>query len=88
VNPFLAPTLVPADEAVPLSSLAVGRSAHVQEARLDRNLAHYLRALGMTLSARFQICQAGDPCIVQVRSTRIGLSGSVARRIFVIPVAD
>ena len=81
-------TPVLADDAVPLSTLACGRCARVQEARIDRDLAQYLRAIGMTLSSRFQVCQAGDPCIVQVQATRIGLSGSVARRIFVVPVGD
>ena len=88
MNPERTSSLTPAGQAVPLSTLATGCSAHVQDARIERDLAHYLRAIGLTLSSRFQICQAGDPCIVQVGSTRIGLSGSVARRIFVIPVAD
>lgn len=47
--------------------------------------AALLEALGMTKSCRFRVCQAGDPWIVQVRETRIGLATSVARRILVIP---
>jgi Fe2+ transport system protein FeoA len=31
------------------------------------------------------VCQTGDPWIVQVRSTRIGIAESVARAILVIP---
>jgi Fe2+ transport system protein FeoA len=33
------------------------------------------------------LCKAGEPCIVQVRSTRIGLSGKVADGILVVPYA-
>jgi len=73
---------------VPLSDLGRGRNARVHEARLDGDLVQYLRAVGLTLTSRFRICQCGDPCVIQVRSTRIGLSRAVASRIFVVPTAD
>ena len=44
-----------------------------------------LRSLGLTTDSLVRVCKQGEPCIVQVRSTRIGLSKAVARRIFVIP---
>jgi Fe2+ transport system protein FeoA len=31
------------------------------------------------------VCQAGDPWIVQVRATRIGIADSLARSILVVP---
>jgi Fe2+ transport system protein FeoA len=44
-----------------------------------------LRALGLTDRCLLRVCKAGEPCIVQVRQTRIGLSRELARGIFVIP---
>jgi Fe2+ transport system protein FeoA len=46
-----------------------------------------LRALGLTDHCVLKVCKAGEPCIVQVRTTRIGLSRHVARNLFVIPEA-
>jgi Fe2+ transport system protein FeoA len=44
-----------------------------------------LGALGMTDSCLLRICKIGEPCIVQVHATRIGLARSVADGIFVVP---
>jgi Fe2+ transport system protein FeoA len=44
-----------------------------------------LRSLGLTDDCVLRLCQAGDPCIVQVKSTRIGLSSAVARCLYVVP---
>ena len=63
-----------------------GQVARFHEASLDSGTAQFLRALGLTRTSEFRVCQNGEPCIVQVRSTRIGLSRAVADRILVIPV--
>lgn len=44
-----------------------------------------LNAMGMTDRCQLKICKIGDPWIVQVKSTRIGLAKSLAQRIFVLP---
>jgi Fe2+ transport system protein FeoA len=75
------------DAPVRLCELAIGQTARLHRAELDHSVAHFLRALGLTDSSEFRLCKAGEPCIIQVRSTRIGLSPSVARRIFVLPTA-
>jgi Fe2+ transport system protein FeoA len=49
-------------------------------------MARLIRALGLTRTSEFRVCQNGEPCIVQVRSTRIGLSRAVAGQIYVLPV--
>jgi Fe2+ transport system protein FeoA len=74
--------------AVRLSDLDPGTVARFHEARLDAEACSLLRALGLTKSCQLRLCQAGDPCIVQVRTTRIGLSKAVAGAIFVIPLAQ
>jgi Fe2+ transport system protein FeoA len=74
-------------KAIPLSDLRVGAMARFHEARLDPASCQQLRALGLTRSCQLRLCKAGEPCIVQVRSTRIGLSKAVAGGIYVIPQA-
>jgi Fe2+ transport system protein FeoA len=74
--------------AIRLSELRVGAAAHLLKAPLDGEVARLLRAIGLTLTSRLRLCQNGDPCIIQVRSTRIGLSRSVAAEIQVVPVLD
>ena len=69
-----------------LSELAVGAVARLHEARLDPEACHQLRSLGLTRSCKLTLCKKGEPCIVQVRSTRIGISRAVARHIFVVPL--
>ncbi len=71
-----------------LIDLAPGAVARVQDLALDEEAGRLLRALGLTPSCRFRVCQAGDPWILQVRSTRIGLTAAVAAAILVVPDAD
>ena len=72
---------------VPLCDLCPGQTARFHECRLDSSMARFIRALGLTRSCEVRVCQNGEPCIVQVRSTRIGLSRAVAGQIYVLPVA-
>ena len=85
---MLMPSVSVASDAqtIPLCDMCPGQIARFHEASLDSGTAHFLRALGLTRTSEFRVCQNGEPCIVQVRSTRIGLSRAVADRILVIPV--
>jgi len=78
---------MPSNPPVPvaLSALGSGRTGRLHEARLDDESVGLLRALGLSDAEVFRLCKAGEPCILQVGSTRIGVSRSVASRIFVIP---
>ena len=67
---------------VPLLALAPGTTAVLRQV-LDHQSRAVLRSLGLTDGARLRICRLGDPCIIQVRSTRIGLSKVVAQSIYV-----
>ena len=71
--------------SVPLSSLRAGAVVRFRGTELDPASCDLLRALGLTRECQLTLCKAGEPCIVQVRSTRIGLSGKVADGIFVVP---
>ena len=74
-------------DAVRLSDLRAGTIARLHETRLDPEAVSLLRALGLTVACQLKLCKAGEPFIVQVRTTRIGLSKAVARGIYVIPSA-
>jgi len=69
--------------AVPLSTIAVGTSVRLH-AVTDAASRPHLRALGLVDAARFRVCKSGDPCIVQVRTTRIGLSRTIAAEVLVV----
>jgi Fe2+ transport system protein FeoA len=68
-----------------LTNLATGQTARLHEARLDAHSVGLLRALGLSEARAFRVCKAGEPCIVQVDGTRIGVSRVVASNLFVIP---
>lgn len=68
-----------------LTRLSIGARARFRGAGLERSDLELLEALGLTEDSRFRVCQTGDPWIVQVRSTRIGIAEAVARQIRVLP---
>jgi Fe2+ transport system protein FeoA len=70
-----------------LCDCRVGATARFHDARLDREMTRFLRAIGLTRTSEFRICKNGEPCIVQVRSTRIGLSRALAGQIYLVPLA-
>ena len=77
--------LMSTQQPVPLSALAPGTRARVLSNQLTVDDCALLRALGLTDRCLVRVCKAGEPCIVQVRTTRIGLARSVADGIMVLP---
>jgi Fe2+ transport system protein FeoA len=73
---------------LPLSELATGRVVRLNRRELSEGEACLLAAMGLTLGSRLVVRSSGDPCIVEVRSTRIGLARSVACRLLVCDDAD
>jgi Fe2+ transport system protein FeoA len=67
-----------------LSELEVGDVARMVEATIDPEDQSLLQALGLTDNSRLRVCKRGEPCVVQVRATRIGISSRIARHITVI----
>jgi Fe2+ transport system protein FeoA len=68
--------------AVPLLNLVPGTVAILRHVA-DAHSRDVLRSLGLGEGARLTVWRLGDPCIIQVRSTRIGLSKIVAQSIYV-----
>ncbi len=77
--------MTPASRPIALTSLAAGKTARLHEAKLDDTSVGLLRALGLCETECFTLCKAGEPCILQVGATRIGVSRTVASNILVIP---
>lgn len=86
VSPARSAAPARAAAAVPLTSVPVGARATLHEVT-DLDSRAVLRSLGLTDACVLRLCQVGDPCIVQVRSTRIGLSSAIARCLYVVPEA-
>ena len=79
---FARPADTRSATTVPLLDLAPGTVAVLRQV-LDQQSRSILRSLGLTDGAQLRICRIGDPCIIQVRSTRIGLSKMVAQSVYV-----
>ena len=82
--PSPRPPRPPTAPAVPLTTVEVGAVTTLHEV-YDVESRPFLRALGLTDACEIRLCKSGDPCIVQVRATRIGLSRAVAQQLFVVP---
>ncbi len=72
---------------VPLTSLALGARGSLRLAELESSDSALLAALGLSLGSRFRVCKRGEPWILQVRSTRIGLAQRIASHLLVEPLA-
>jgi Fe2+ transport system protein FeoA len=79
------PRPLPEISPVQLTELAAGTAVRLHGTSLGDEDFALLEALGLTRRCRFRVCKVGDPWIVQVRETRIGLAASVARQILVVP---
>ena len=81
----LSASASPQAGAVRLSTLSPGQTATLHGADLAAHDCALLNALGLTDRCVLRICKIGEPCIVQVHATRIGLARSVADSILVVP---
>ncbi len=75
------------DTATPLIQVPLGTSCRVRQMDLESSDQALLAALGVTGRSLIRLCQVGNPCIVEVRGTRIGMARTVAERLWVEPEA-
>jgi len=68
-------------ESVLLTDLDAGASGRLAPADIAEAERGLLAAMGLTEGCRLVVRQSGDPCIVEVRSTRIGLARRLAARL-------
>ena len=74
---------------VPLTQLGRGQRARLDDgcmAGLPENDQCLLRAMGVHEHCELRVCKPGEPCIIQVERTKVGLSGPVANCLMVTPV--
>lgn len=69
--------------ALRLTDLGIGDVASFSYAELDAESRDLLRALGLTDNSVLRVCKQGEPCIIQVRTTRIGISSRIAQHVMV-----
>lgn len=70
---------------VPLTTLSDGMCATVELREMCSEDCELLTAMGLTDRCRLRICRVGEPCIIQVAATRLGLSSTMASKIMVRP---
>ena len=68
-----------------LVDIPVGGTARIVDAQVDAESRALLRALGLTDHSLLRVCKQGEPYVVQVRATRIGISSRIAEHVFVVP---
>lgn len=76
---------------IPLTQLPPGRRATVDCSALDalpEGDRCLLTAMGLGERCELRMCRGGHACIVQVDTTRLGLSQEVAARIMVTPIDE
>ncbi len=71
---------------VPLTHLGVGERGRLGSSRLAGDERRVLEAMGLVRDSVIRIVKGGEPCIVQINSTRLALAGTVARQILVMPL--
>ncbi|MDP6693386.1 MAG: FeoA family protein [Phycisphaerales bacterium] len=81
MSTLIAPTIE--REIVPLSDIKYREEAVVHFADLEQEERESLAAMGLLEECTIHLCQQGEPCIVQIEATRLGLSREVTERIMV-----
>ena len=78
---LIRPTIDP--ELITLSELGEREEAVVHFTDLECDERQALAAMGLYEDVSFRLCQQGQPCIIQVEATRLGLSSEITSRILV-----
>ena len=72
---------------VPLCSVQAGCRARICECHLHEDDRELLAAMGLTSNRMLHVCRAGEPCIVRIGVTRLGIPRAVAQRVLVTPTS-
>lgn len=75
------------ENAISLSQMRPQESAMIAEVGAERSDLMRLMGLGICSGRRLQLLKGGDPMILQVYGTRIGLSARLAKLVRVVPGA-
>ncbi len=85
-----SPGAAGAERTIPLSEMTRGQTGTVKAAQLPTHERALLRAMGLRVNAKIEVCRLGEPCIVRVMGgTRKTADGSCSCRIALArPLAD
>ena len=72
-------------EPRPLNTLAAGQVAVVEDVTGDSDDMAKLKAMGVCTGRRLQLVKGGDPLVVRVLGSRLGISGRLAEHVAVRP---
>jgi Fe2+ transport system protein FeoA len=72
-------------DRVPLDQIEMGHCARVTEVEASEADIGQLMAMGVCVGRRIMLMQTGDPMILKVLGTRIGVSARLARNVKVQP---
>jgi len=82
---LLSKTNMKADFMIDLSALPEGAPARIAAVAAAPADVERLEVMGLCPGRTVELVQAGDPLIVRVLGTRIGLAAVLAREIHVVP---
>jgi Fe2+ transport system protein FeoA len=71
---------------VSLAELPTGSVATLAGSLLPEEDRRLLAAMGLSDHSPVRICRQGEPCIVEVRTTRVGIARSIAERLHAEPI--
>lgn len=87
-DPNVSSAEVPVPRTVPLCRLPSGARGRVERTDLGHDDCELLRAMGLAEHCVLHVCRSGEPCIVRVNGTRLGLSRKMTRNILVAVEED
>ena len=71
--------------SIPLDEFRTGQCATICEVRADDREAGQLMAMGVCVGRTVVVLRRGDPLIVKVLGSRIGVSSRLASRVRIVP---
>lgn len=77
------PVINPPPAPIPLDEVPIGACAVVHHVEADSDDMRRLMTLGICTGRRLELIQRGDPMILRVFATRLGVSRRLAKRVLV-----
>ena len=75
----------PTEESIPLDEFRTGQCATICEVRADDREGGQLMAMGVCVGRTVVLLRRGDPLILKVLGSRIGVSSRLASQVRIIP---
>ncbi|TNF76712.1 MAG: ferrous iron transport protein A [Acidobacteria bacterium] len=73
------------EEAIPLDRVEAGHCGLVHEVRAGETEIEQLQAMGVCAGRKVMLVKTGDPMILKVLGSRIGVSARLASQVMVLP---